>query len=151
MTWFALALRLNCNLHDLIKLSVIWGVTALPLKRNLVQDLRREGEHKKRWRMYWTEDIGTVERRRTSQLLTQLFLWCMGDVSPCRIEWCFMVLLVLCFITRSSWSIIWSNAQNGKELSHIPMLMMTSSIRVRTSKLNRTLARSMMISFWMAG
>jgi hypothetical protein len=39
MTWFALTLRLNCNLINLIKLSVIQGVTTL--KENLVLRFER--------------------------------------------------------------------------------------------------------------
>jgi hypothetical protein len=33
-----------------------------------------------------------------------LFLTCVDDIAPCRIGLCFMTLLVLGFITRSSWS-----------------------------------------------
>jgi hypothetical protein len=44
-------------------------------------------------------------RRKTSWFPMQLFFSCMGDIAHCRIRLCFMTLLVLCSITRSSWSI----------------------------------------------
>jgi hypothetical protein len=33
-----------------------------------------------------------------------LFLSCVGEIAPCRIELCFLTLLVLHFLTQSSWS-----------------------------------------------
>jgi hypothetical protein len=50
------------------------------------------------------KDIVTIERRRISQSSMPLFLPHMDDIAPCRIRLCFMTLLVLGFITRSSWS-----------------------------------------------
>jgi hypothetical protein len=67
----------------------------------------------KGWRAQETmNDALTAEKRRyrdrwkkeTSQIPMQLFLPCMSDIPPCRIGLCFMTLLVLCSITRSSWS-----------------------------------------------
>jgi hypothetical protein len=46
----------------------------------------------------------TVGRRRTSQSLMQPFPSTRDGRAPCRFRLCFMTLLVLCFITRSSWS-----------------------------------------------
>jgi hypothetical protein len=65
--------------------------------------------------MHWPrikKDSGTVERRKTSRPPMPLFLSCVGDIIPCRIELCFMALLVLCSITRSSW---WSNSSGYSE------------------------------------
>jgi hypothetical protein len=64
----------------------------------------KEGAQETRWNMHWTEDIGTI-KRRTSRSLMPLFLPCVGDIAPCSIGLCFMTILVLCFITRSSWFI----------------------------------------------
>jgi hypothetical protein len=44
-------------------------------------------------------------KKETSQFPMQLFLSCMSDITPCRLRLWFMTLLVLCYITRSSWSI----------------------------------------------
>jgi hypothetical protein len=52
---------------------------------------------KQRYRDRW--------KKETSRFPMQLFLPCMSDIAPCRIRLCFMTLLVLCSITRSSWSI----------------------------------------------
>jgi hypothetical protein len=50
------------------------------------------------------KDIEIVERRKTSRSPMQLFFLCVDNIAPCRIRFCFMTLLVLSFITRSSWS-----------------------------------------------
>jgi hypothetical protein len=64
-------------------------------------------EHKKWWRMPWPrskKDGGIVERRGTSRSPMPLFLSCVGDIAQCSIGLCFITLIVLHFITRSSWS-----------------------------------------------
>jgi hypothetical protein len=48
--------------------------------------------------------IRTVGRRISSRSFMPLFLLCMGDIAPYRIRLYFMILLVLSFMTRSSWS-----------------------------------------------
>jgi hypothetical protein len=76
-----------------------------PLKESHPK-IYKGGGHKKWCKMHWPrikKDSITVGSRNTSRSPMPLFLLCMGDIVPCRIGLCFMTLLVLCFITRSSW------------------------------------------------
>jgi hypothetical protein len=123
-----------------------------PLIEISSRDLRRR-VHKKWWKTYWPpskKDSGTVERRKTFRSPMQLFLPCVGDIATCRSGWCFVTLLVLCFITQS-WSCNSSGYSEWKEHSQVPKSRTTPSIGVRTSKLNQTLAQSKMIFSWMVG
>jgi hypothetical protein len=96
------------------------------------------------WKMHWTVDIGTIQRRRTSWSLMLLFLPCVGDIAPCRIRLCFITLLVLRFINRSSWSSNLSGCSKWNTTSLIPM-----SRTLSNSKLDWSLALSKMIFSWM--
>jgi hypothetical protein len=95
------------TIMKVISKAVTQGVTALPLKRNLILRFMKGWEHKNRWRMHrsWRkDDIRRSGRKKTFQSPMQLFLSCVDDISPCRIRLCFMTVLVSRFITRSSWS-----------------------------------------------
>jgi hypothetical protein len=98
--------------------------------------------------MHWPwreEDIGSVERRKTSQFPMQLFFPRMGDIAPCRIRLCFMTLLVW-GLHSSIFLVQWLERmlRKEKELSQIPVTRTTSPIEVRTSKVNRSSTRSNM-------
>jgi hypothetical protein len=90
--------------------SITWGVITLPLKRNLISRFSKGGESIRNDEWYIDQiarrilGIRIDERRKTSQSLMQLSLRCIGDISPCRIGPCFKTLVVVCFITWSSWS-----------------------------------------------
>jgi hypothetical protein len=91
--------------------------------------------------MYWPYikmGIKTIERRRTSQSSMSLFLPCVSGIAPCQIRLCFMMLLWLCFITRSSWSSnssrssewkrTFSNSNNKDDIGHRGKNFQTESI-----------------------
>jgi hypothetical protein len=124
-----------------IRKTVTWGVTAPP-KRNLILKFMKGGGRHKKWckmcRSWRNEDSGTIGRRRTSQSLLQLFLPCVSVISPCRIRLCFTTLLIVRFITWSSWSSnssrcsewkwTFSNANIENDITHRGKKFQTESI-----------------------
>jgi hypothetical protein len=85
------------------------------------------------------KDNRIVERRGTSRSPMSLFLSCVGDIAHCSIGLCFITLIVLHFITRSSWSSNLSGCSEWKGTSSNSNVKDYIPHWVRTSKLNQSL------------
>jgi hypothetical protein len=128
----------------LIRALKTWDITTLPFTEILSWDLRKKGKHKKTVNDAWVVEL------RGYRIVEKRIFTVSHAAFPFGCGW--QSMLQSPVMLRSSLNPLGlttsSDTLGGEELSQVPVLRLTPSIRVRTSKLKWSSAQSGMTFSW---